>query len=196
MIKRNLKKIFVSAICVMMLGSLAGCGSKDKDETTVAATTEATTTVADTTEDTGVIEGDTPTDSGEDTPTAATLGGKLSLEFKSEIEKGTDIYGIAEKLSDEKFCGYNCMINNVQEGFLNGFDEEIKGFKKGVMFAPMIGSIPFVTYIFETDDPNALQELLEAKANPRWNICTEAAETVCITSGNYVFFTMCPGEDQ
>ena len=60
----------------------------------------------------------------------------------------------------------------------------------------MIGSIPFVGYVFQTDDADALMAKLNATADPRWNICTEAAETVCIKQGNYVFFTMCPDEEE
>ncbi len=59
----------------------------------------------------------------------------------------------------------------------------------------MIGSIAFVGYIFETEDADTLMTKLKSVADPRWNICTEAAETVCVKLGNYVFFAMCPGEE-
>ena len=84
----------------------------------------------------------------------------------------------------------------VEEGFLTGFDNvEIKGFKEGAMFAPMIGTIPFVGYVFTMDDAAAaieLSTLLEENANPRWNICTEADEMFTTVSGNKVFFVMSP----
>jgi len=34
--------------------------------------------------------------------------------------------------------------------------------------------------------------LLKDNANPRWNICTEAEETVVGSVDNKVFFVMCP----
>lgn len=122
-----------------------------------------------------------------------TLGNKLASIFLSEIAESIDLKAIAEKLSETTDLG--CMVIEANEGYLNGFSEEIKGFKTGVQFSPMIGSIPFVGYIFEVDDAESFKKSLLAVADPRWNICTEAAETVCVTSGNYVFFTMCPSAE-
>lgn len=122
----------------------------------------------------------------------STMGNKLAGMFLNKIGQG-DTQALAEELAEAS--GLDCVVIEAQEGYLNGFTEEVKGFKSAVQFAPMIGSIPFVGYIFETDDPDGLKLTLESTADPRWNICTEAAETVCVTSGNYVFFTMCPGEE-
>ena len=84
----------------------------------------------------------------------------------------------------------------VSEGLLTGFDNtEIKGFSNGVMFAPSIGTIPFVGYVFELSDgtdADAFVKTLKDSANPRWNICTEAEQTVVEKIGNKVFFLMCP----
>jgi hypothetical protein len=60
---------------------------------------------------------------------------------------------------------------------------------------PMIGTIPFVGYVFELDSADSVPsfiETLEANANPAWNICTEADETVIDSVDNLVFFVMCP----
>lgn len=127
------------------------------------------------------------------TEEASTLGSKLSKTFLREIKNTDDIEAVATKLSTE--ADMNCVVMEAKEGFLNGFKEEIKGFKKAYGFSPMIGSIPFVGYVFEVEDAAAFREKLLSVADPRWNICTEAAETVCVTDGNYVFFTMCPEED-
>lgn len=124
-----------------------------------------------------------------------TLGTKLLAGFKAELKNTEDIMAIAEVLSAEEFCGYSCGIMECEEGYLNGFDEEISGFDSAVVFSPMIGSIPFVCYVFHTDDTEALLTELTAHADPRWNICTEAEETVAEAVDDYVFFTMCPGED-
>ena len=88
------------------------------------------------------------------------------------------------------------MTIDVEEGYLTGFDNtEIKGFKSGVMFAPGMGTIPFVGYIFTLDDGadvDAFVSNLKSSANLRWNICTEAEQMVVEKSGNKVFFVMCP----
>lgn len=173
-----MKRLIASLLCIGMLMSMVACGSK-KDDTTAEANgtqTESSSNVGE--------ENDGLTD--------ATLGGKLAIEFKKQIKDSEDIKAIATALSAESFSGYSCDVVDVQEGYLSGFREDIKGFKRGVMFIPMINSIPFVGYIFETDDAEGLKQTLLAKADPRWNICTQADETVCVTSGNYVFFTMCP----
>ena len=84
----------------------------------------------------------------------------------------------------------------VEPGFLTGFDNtEIKGFKEGAMFAPMIGTIPFVGYVFTLDDSTNASDFistLKSAANLRWNICTSADEMVTGSAGNKVFFVMCP----
>lgn len=83
----------------------------------------------------------------------------------------------------------------VEPGFLNGFREEITGFKSAASFGPVIGSIPFIGYIFELEDgadTEAFMAELESKSNLRWNVCTEAEERLCSHVDNYVFFIMAP----
>jgi hypothetical protein len=84
----------------------------------------------------------------------------------------------------------------VEEGLLSGFDNtEIKGFKSGAVFMPMIGSIPFVGYVFELEneaDVSGFISNLKSNANLRWNICVAADEMVTGSVGNKVFFVMCP----
>ena len=57
----------------------------------------------------------------------------------------------------------------------------------------MIGTIPFVAYIFKTDDVETLKKALDENHDMRWNICTEAEEYVVYDSGNIVFVAMVPG---
>ena len=79
----------------------------------------------------------------------------------------------------------------------SGFNEEIHGFSKGAMFGPMIGTIPFIGYIFEVDANTDVAEFvntLKTNANLRWNICTEADEMAVEAVGNLVFFVMAPAE--
>ena len=86
----------------------------------------------------------------------------------------------------------------VESGLLMGFGEaEITDFEEGVMFAPMIGSIPFMGYVFDladSADVDAFIATLKDNADPRWNICTEAEETVVEAVGDKVFFVMSPAQ--
>ena len=125
---------------------------------------------------------------------ADTLGGKYVNAFNSS--KSSDADSMVNDLLEGVEAPYDLLPIEVEPGYLNGFDTEINGFNKGVMFAPMIGSIPFVGYVFETDNAGALETMLKENANMRWNICTEADEMVSATKNNLVFFMMCTNEDQ
>ena len=88
------------------------------------------------------------------------------------------------------------MATPIEAGLLMGFDNaEITGFQEGVMFGPMMGTIPFVGYIFELEDGadvDAFVKTLKDNANLRWNICTEAEELTVDSEDNTVFFLMSP----
>lgn len=61
-------------------------------------------------------------------------------------------------------------VTPVEPGLLMGFgNDEITGFAEGVMFAPVIGTIPFVGYLFRLDagtDGDAFVQTLKDQANP------------------------------
>lgn len=121
---------------------------------------------------------------------------KLKAEF-TELAKGSDsALQIAEKLVTNEIIPFAGGAMEVEPGLLTGFDNyEVKGFKSGAVFMPMIGSIAFVGYVFELEagaDANAFVNELTTNANPRWNICVEAEETVTGVEGNKVFFCMSP----
>ena len=123
-----------------------------------------------------------------------TLGNTLKAEFEQIADYG-NAYEIAESLvTSPAVSELNLVAMEIEEGYLAGFDNaEISGFEEGAMFAPMIGTIPFVGYIFTvTDNVDAFIKKLEESANLRWNICTRAEEMVTGKAGNKVFFVMCP----
>ena len=133
----------------------------------------------------------------EEKPAApATLGKTLLADFKAKASSGMSAQAIAEALMTNPAIKFAGGAMPVEEGLLSGFDNaEIKGFKEGSMFAPMIGSIAFVGYVFELadgTDASAFISTLEKNANLRWNICVAAEEMVTGVSGNKVFFVMCP----
>ena len=123
-----------------------------------------------------------------------TVGEILLDDFKKDASGSAQ--EIAERIVGNKIIQFMGGATPVEPGLLSGFDNtEIKGFKNGVMFAPMIGSIAFVGYVFELEnasDVSAFISTLESNANKRWNICVEAEEMVTGSVGNKVFFVMCP----
>ncbi|MBR5782685.1 MAG: hypothetical protein IKY33_00495 [Clostridia bacterium] len=134
------------------------------------------------------------TNSGETENAEVTVGSTLLADFKAKAD-GT-AQEIAEGLLENEIIQFMGAAMPVEQGLLTGFGEtEIKGFKEGVMFAPMIGTIPFVGYIFtleEGTDVETFKTTLKDNANLRWNICTTAEELVVENEGDKVFFLMCP----
>ena len=79
-----------------------------------------------------------------------------------------------------------------EEDYLAGFKEEIKGYKKAVGIAPMINTIPMISYIFEVENPDEFKKTLEENAQLNWNICTIADEMKLSVEGEFIFFIMSP----
>ncbi len=125
-----------------------------------------------------------------------TVGEKLLVTFNQKAGSLSSSEAIANEILSNPVLGFQGATMPVEPGLLSGFDNaEIKGFKEATMFLPMIGSIPFIGYVFileDGTDASGFIANLKANANLRWNICTEAEEMVTGRSGNKVFFVMCP----
>lgn len=150
------------------------------EETTVVTTTPAETTTT------------TPESEGSDT-----MGNTLYKDFVSKVKNNPSMSteDLANELVKNPVIKFMPMTMPVEQGYLAGFSTEIDGFKSGATFGPMIGSIPFVGYVFEVEkesDVDGFIKKLKDNADPRWNICVEADETVCGNVGTKVFFVMCP----
>lgn len=182
-----------------------------EEETTTEAETEADTTDAETDAETENASEDATDESdaqGSENPensdatnapavSGDTLGNTLRADFEAKAADGmlsTQI--LADQLMKNPVIAFSPATMPVEAGMLMGFGEaEITGFKEGTMFSPMIGSIPFIGYIFELEegtDGEAFMQTLKDNADPRWNICVEAEEMVVNQVGNKVFFVMCP----
>ena len=170
-----MKRLIAFLTAAIMVVSLASCGGKDNATNNNDATnaTEVTSEVAKEPE---------------------TVGEKLLADFKAD-STGTP-QEIAERILSNEIIQFMSGATPVEEGLLTGFDNaEIKGFKEGVMFGPMMSSIAFVGYIFELPDGadvEAFKTTLKDSANLRWNVCVEAEELIVENEGNKVFFLMCP----
>lgn len=123
----------------------------------------------------------------------ATIAQTLLYDFKHT--SASSMEELANKLLENKVLDFAGAVMPVEEGYLNGFSDEIHGFTEGAMFAPMIGAIPFVGYVFKTANDAAAADLvksLTAAHDLRWNICTQADEMICEAKGDTVFFVMSP----
>ncbi|MBR5535650.1 MAG: hypothetical protein IKU60_03280 [Clostridia bacterium] len=124
-----------------------------------------------------------------------TVAETLLKDFEERAES-EDVQTIADGLLANEVIQFMGGSMSVEPGFLTGFGEyEVKGFSEGVMFSPMIGTIPFVGYVFDLEEGVDADEFiasLEENADLRWNICTEAEEMVSGKKGDKVFFVMSP----
>lgn len=198
------KKILVLVtVLSLSIAMLAGCGGKD----TAVDDKDKNRTPAEKVEYDYSDEEEIDDDMGDMTDDSMEEQVSESVGVSSDMSIANALldafYAEAENAQDSEQLARTLMANavltdmsmdcvSVEPGFLNGFDADITGFNSGASFLPMIGSIPFVGYVFETDDPETLVEELTGNANLNWNICTMADEMVSGTSGNYVFFVMSP----
>ena len=139
-----------------------------------------------------------PTETTKPEPeTPKTVGNILLADFKAKAGSSNAL-SLAQALIKNEIIPFMGGAMEVEPGLLQGFDNaEIKGFKEGAVFMPMIGTIPFIGYVFTLEDGTDASSFianLKANANLRWNICTTADEVVAGNVGNKVFFVMCPTE--
>ena len=129
-----------------------------------------------------------------------TVGQTLLADFKAKVEENAEVTAqeLADGLITNEIIPFMGGSMPVEQGLLMGFgNAEINGFEEGVMFAPNIGTIPFIGYVFTLEDGTdveAFVKTLQDNADLRWNICVEAEEMVVESVGNKVFFVMCPSK--
>ena len=171
-----MKKLLSVVLAGAMIASITACGAKTA-ETKPAETTEAAT---------------------EARKEPETLGEALLFDFEDRVSENAEATAqeLAEGIITNELILFQGGAMPVEEGYMMGFGEaEITGFEEAVMFAPMIGTIPFVGYVVDMPDAESADELVKVlteNADPRWNICTEAEETVVGTAEDKIFFVMCP----
>ncbi|MBR3767753.1 MAG: hypothetical protein IKL10_05890 [Clostridia bacterium] len=167
-----MKKVIAIVLALVVVIGLVACATvAGNDETTTLA--DETTTAAD-----------------------VTVAATFVEAFKAEAAKeDATANTIATALSTNEVVAFMPMVQDMEEGYLAGFDADITGFASCTAFMPMIGTIPFVSYVFELAedaDADAFVTTLKDNANLRWNICTAAEEMLVETVGNFVFFIMAP----
>lgn len=183
-----MKRFMAIIMSALIMVSMAGCGGSQNTtgDTNATESTSSTSATENASSNSESADSDVSAD--------ATVGEKLLADFKANTTGTAE--EIANRLITNEIIEFAGMATPVEEGLLSGFDNaEIKGFKEGVMFGPMMGSIAFVGYVFELPedaDVEAFKTTLKDSANLRWNICVEAEELVVENEGNKVFFLMCP----
>ncbi len=135
-------------------------------------------------------------DGGSEVKEPETVGEHLLAAFHENPDGSAQ--EIADRLIAHEIIPFDGATMPVEPGLLMGFNNaDIIGFEEGVMFAPMVGTIPFLGYVFvmeEGEDVDAFVEELKNSADLRWNICTEAEELTVEAVGDTVFFLMSPME--
>lgn len=198
-----MKKLVIAALTLTLVFSLTACGGNKENDTPSEPTnveSSADTESTDSTEstdaaDTETENSDIATDSESDV-SAETAGVIMLNAFKELMADGTDYTSleIAEKLVANPIIQFMGGAMPVEPGLLSGFDNyEVTGFEEGAMFGPMMGSIPFVGYVFKLPadaDVDAFMTDLKDNANMRWQICVEAEELIAEADGSTVFFLM------
>lgn len=195
-----MKKLVSTLLIAVLSVSLVACGNNNAENDTnnnannntngvVAETQTSETQVSETTENNAAVNGES-------------LGTILAADFVTQVtanENATALEIAEAVLTNEKIAFAGATME-VEPGLLNGFgNAEITGFSEGAMFGPMIGTIPFIGYIFTLEDGTdveAFKDNLKTNGDLRWNICTEADEMVVESAGNKVFFVMCPSSLQ
>lgn len=193
-----MKKISAVIIAIVMLLTFAACKGKGENEITSNVTNESNEEQATT----GTVVDDEMNIPAPEASENTSIDGNTSAQtllnvFHTEIQANPTATAeeLANKVVAHKSIKFTPVVMPAEEGYLAGFKNEIKGFKEAVTFAPGIGTIPFVGYIFKLDDGadvEAFKATLESEADLRWNICTAAEEIACESVGNTVFFLMCP----
>ena len=200
----SMKKTFTMLLITLMLLSLTSCGrSKESAVSNPAVTDSAIENSTDTQQESS---SDSQTENILDSQTdefnevdSETVGQILLKDFQDKVNNADTALTaeeLAQSMISNPVIAFQGAVMPVEEGLLTGFDNaEITGFKEGAMFAPSIGTIPFVGYIFVLDenaDTDAFVQTLKDNANLRWNICTAAEELIAEPVGNTIFFLMSP----
>lgn len=131
---------------------------------------------------------------------AGTMGQALWNAFRQTLSETpeTSMEELANTLVANpviQFTGMTAPVE-VDAEYFSGFGEyRITGYESAATFAPMIGSIAFIGYVFDLHEDTDVSEFIKGltdHCDPRWNICVEADQTVAGAVGDRVLFVMCP----
>lgn len=189
-----MKKLVAMMLTAAMVFSLTACGGNE------AAGAENESNVESSVVDESTEAGDAAT--GEAVIVAPeveadTFGGKMWDAFLAEMKENPDAapIDVANVLIANEAIQFMGGTVEMEPGWFMGFTNDVTGFDKAAQFGPMMTGVAFMGYIFtleEGADVNAFITSLAGNADPRWNICVEADQTVIGAYDNTIFFLMCP----
>lgn len=197
-----MKKTLLAIIFALLIVSLVACGTKEIDGKDTNDAKDSTESVADVDTENPDTDTEAP-ETGENTDADTEDGAdseKLLSEsvvdaFFEKAKEGMTAEEIAnEMVKDGETEGYVVDVMGEDSYFMGFGNAEITGYAEAARFAPMIGVISFMAYIFILDDgadSAAFTQMLLDNCNPRWNICTEADTIKAEQSGNAILFLMC-----
>ncbi len=197
------KKLLVLFMATTLTLSLAACGANSDPipETNSVASSADSSVVSDQDTTQSTLESSIAENTSESN-SDATMATMLYQAFLAATAENPDASAmdIANTANERANLEIGPMVMEIQPGFLTGFNNyTVEGFQSGAIIAPMIGSIPFVGYVFEMPadaDVNDFVAALKENSDPSWNVCTTADETIVDVVGNKVFFVMGPtGEE-
>lgn len=199
--KRIIGGVLVVVMIFSLVASITGCTNAKKTESTTPPTIEETIestedTVEKVTEESIEDATEEVTESVEETEIVKNPDSVSEKELKeaisAELDKSIFIKEALLNVSNSGLLPFDCIVEDAPEDFLPGFTNKVNGYHEAAMMAPIIGSHPFIVYLFLADDVDALKTDLMREADPRWNICTEATVVVCEEYGEIVLFAMLP----
>ncbi len=199
-----MKKLLSLTLVLSLMLCFTACGEEESKSSSISETAEYVTEqiAEETTEE--FADDFVDEEYAEPTfplPEGVSFGQYILEDFKSLVAENPDMTAeelAAQLLENEAILFFGATMP-VEEGALQGFNADITGFKSGAMFGPAMSSIAFIGYVFELNDESeadAFMENLRSNANPAWQVCVEAEETICKAVGNKVFFVMAPLSNQ
>ena len=188
-----MKKTLLAIIFAILVISLVSCGAKKDDGKGTDDAINDTGSITDTDVIAPDTDASTETDAGTDSEEL--LSDSVVNAFFEKAKDGMTAEEIAnEMVKDGETEGYVVDVMGDDSYFMGFENAEITGYTEAARFSPMIGTIPFMAYIFILDegaDSAAFMQMLLDNCNPRWNICTEADTVKAEQSGNAILFLMC-----
>lgn len=188
-----MKKTLLAIIFAILVISLVSCGTKKDDGKDTDDAINDTESITDT--DVIAPDTDASTETDAETDSEELLSDSVVNAFFEKAKDGMTAEEIAnEMVKDGETEGYVVDVMGDDSYFMGFGNAEITGYTEAARFSPMIGTIPFMAYIFILDegaDSAAFMQMLLDNCNPRWNICTEADTVKAEQSGNAILFLMC-----
>lgn len=118
------------------------------------------------------------------------------FEERGKADPSLDLTDLGNTLMNDSGLPIDGEVTPVEPGLLMGFgNDEITGLCRGGHVRPRHRHHSLCGLSFPPGCGDRRRRLcpdIEGPGQPRWNICTEADETVVRREGDVVFFVMCP----